>query len=773
MKQYVLLIACFLCHMGIQAQINHTVAFDPDKLIIDNQLQEDGNTYANLSYEDCSANDSVGTPSLPYRILRFIVPNEPVSFSIDINASGSIPIDLSAPLLPIQAPIPTSLNSARSEFIPSSFVTSGAYPEKIAQLIDEGYLDGDKRILTVKVTPVQYVASSNQLLFHSSVGFTINYNYNNVSSRSVARRISPIASPPRESAELARMLDFVENKSDINTLVTSYPQLRAISTMNLPAYEYVVVTSEYLAPYFKRLIEWKRQKGLNAGIVTMQQILNDASIIKDEVSNLSDDAGKLRQYLKLAYNNGTKYVLLGGNDTVVPIRYGSGKNDNWDYLEPGNSKIPTDLYFSDLNGNWNVDGDKYLGEESGDKVDYYPELFVGRLLCKTGNEVENYIYKLLKYEQNPGNGDFGYLKKAFYTQADDMQQNDQARIIAKELIEIFPDSVIFQEKGGYDTTKLPTFPTGKNVIDEMNKKYGFYSWFNHGGVAAIVVASKGCLKDTYYVINSTEGCWQTASETGNTFMDLTNKAHPSIAYTIACVTMPFDKYPFRGSVNYQYNMGEAFTVGGKFGGPAYLGNTRDGWVYSSKILFDKFIDRIKIGEFKLGISEAKSKSLNTSMKHWLSLAHNLIGCPEFEIWTDIPSAFVNNLTTQSGTTLNINTNVDNTNIALKGLFSSNRITFQTGKVCTFTNVPKNYVLTFYKHNYLPYIAPIYLQNEQVNGEFYISGSKVFVGNHVDENKSTGDFVLKSGSKLTLDVKEIRLDAGTTIELGAELNINIK
>ena len=84
-----------------------------------------------------------------------------------------------------------------------------------------------------------------------------------------------------------------------------------------------------------------------------------------------------------------------------------------------------------------------------------------------------------------------------------------------------------------------------------------------------------------------------------------------------------------------------------------------------------------------------------------------------------------------------------------------------------------YVLTLYKHDYIPYVAPIYLQNESVTGTHYIKGSQITTGNSVDPTKATGDFVVKSGSDIVLEVSEgITLDAGTEIELGANFEIKI-
>ena len=137
------------------------------------------------------------------------------------------------------------------------------------------------------------------------------------------------------------------------------------------------------------------------------------------VSNIDDDAGKLRAYLKYAYDSGSlRYALLAGDYTVLPIRYGCGDhNYSSTKIVSNNCKIPTDIYFSDFNGNWNKDGDDHYGESTHDKVDFYPEIFVGRLLCTSRQEIANYTEKLIRYERNPGNGDYSYLQRPFIVKA--------------------------------------------------------------------------------------------------------------------------------------------------------------------------------------------------------------------------------------------------------------------------------------------------------------------------------------------------------------------
>lgn len=770
--KYILIIFLGVIHVNICAQITHSVVFDFDKLKMKDRLLEDGNVYIELEYEDFQANNNVGEPSLPYKYLQFIVPNEPNEFSITINDSVIEVINLSAPLIPVQQPMSTSIKYFNQSFPNNLLInqTTELYPEDVVSIVNEGYFDGNKRILTIRVTPVQYKAFKNQLYFYSSINFTINYK--NEQTKENVVKISPIYSVNNSNnTEVMEQLNFVENKSDVNRLITA-SQTRFVNTdveLNLPVYEYVVITSEILSPYFKRLIDWKRQKGLNAGIVTMQDILSDVSIVKDEVSNLSDDAGKLRQYLRLAYQNGTKYVLLGGGKSIVPIRYGTS----------GTTSIPTDLYFSDFNGNWNKDGDSYLGEIG--EVDYYPEVYVGRILCKSAQEVDNYVDKLLLYEQNPGKGDYEYLRKAFYTQADQMQQARQANIISSDLSDIFSNNTILEELPGYEDEN-PTFPTGKDVIDAMNEThYGLLSWFNHGSPCGLSPITRGIsLYEPLYrnfIGIEGENCSRVKDEVGNGLSNLNNFNYPTIVYTISCSVVPYDTL-IENNIIYdvRYNIGEAMTVAGKFGCAAFLGNTRLGWITTSFDLEREFFNKMKLNSWKIGKSEALSKT-NTGggyYGHWVALGHNLIGCPEFEMWTNIPSHFANTSVSKSGDNLIVNSMVDDTNIALRGLFGSNYTSLHTGKVCSFTNVPKNYMITFYKHDYLPYVAPIYLQNESVMGKHYLRGGIIKMGNHVDSAKATGDFIIKSDADIVLDVtNEVMLDAGTTIELGATFEINIK
>jgi len=187
----------------------------------------------------------------------------------------------------------------------------------------------------------------------------------------------------------------------------------------------------------------------------------------DLVSGIYDEAGKIREFLKDMYTNYClEYVLLGGDNTVLPIRYGFGDiNDQDPQRDNFSEYIPTDLYYAEYNGDWNVDADTLFGEPfnlldtlDDDDPEYESEVYVGRILCRSSEEVSNWTTKLKKYEINPGNGNGSYLTKSFMIQSDYMQRDDHAHFVASHLGD-FNDTVIWEEIPSYDSPGIPSFPT--------------------------------------------------------------------------------------------------------------------------------------------------------------------------------------------------------------------------------------------------------------------------------------------------------------------------
>ena len=488
--------------------------------------------------------------------------------------------------------------------------------------------------------------------------------------------------------------------------ISAQEKLPGKSPNNSKSYEYLVVTSPGLIGAFDEFIKWKRRKGLNIGIISTEDIAFYSGYDLD----IHDQPGALRSTLFKFYKRGLKYVLLAGDHKTVPIRYGTGTNNKWG--EGDIYKIPSDLYFSDFDGNWDTDDDKYFGEPN-DSIDAGPEIFVGRLLCSSEEEVKSWSAKVIQYEKDPGRGDNSYLTKAFFTQADQMQRDDQARKIAALFKPVYKETTIFEEPEP-NSRYVPSFPRGSDVINELNQNnYGLISWFNHGKPTAVAMSTYGenlpcdsfpgpggAKRKLTSLDHYDGGC--DIDEAGNGLDNMQNYSHPSVVYTIACETIPFDDYKHEN----QKNIGEAFTELPDIGGPIYLGNTRYGYVKSSFELYKKFIEQIlDSGRVNFGQAEAYSKrNLNN---HFLNLSHNLLGCPETVLWTDVPSNFTQVVVKREGKNVTVDIlDVENCRICLmsKGDKGKSFWEMTNGRSKhTFYNVPSSFYVTVTKHNYLPYL----------------------------------------------------------------------
>ena len=452
----------------------------------------------------------------------------------------------------------------------------------------------------------------------------------------------------------------------------------------------------------------------------------------DLISGIYDDAGELRQYLSDAYYQGTVWVLLGGDYSVVPIRYGCGTNNTWGDPTWREYEIPADNYFADFTGDWNVDGNEFYGQPYRDNPDYNPEIFVGRLLCASATDIANWTTKILIYEQNPGKGDISYLMRSFMMQSDQLQKGDEAGDVADHLPSSFSHT-IWEEYPSY-YAPMPTFPSGSEVINEMNlTRYGLWSWFAHGAPISICTKTNYVNTTPRNTVNTVDHINNGVEEFGDALDCLTNENYPSIVYTVGCDNTPFDIYNPMGWWPGR-NLGEGFTVITKAGGPALLGNTRYGYVSGSSSLYQKFADLLTLGTndpesgksyLHIGVAELVSKQNYTN--HYLNYSHNLIGCPETKIWTETPLQFSNVSITDGGSYITVNAGESGCDISVISL--DNGLTyFQTASDVSsysFNTSVRPLYLTITKSNVLPYIA---ITGGTISSDEIFTGKLNIIGN---------------------------------------------
>ncbi len=155
---------------------------------------------------------------------------------------------------------------------------------------------------------------------------------------------------------------------------------------------YLILTNAAMQPAFERLAHWRRQTGTPVRIVLVDEI---------ERAGTRDLAEAVRRRIQSAVaNEGTRIVLLGGDANVIPGRtiYVHTTLPLGAYAYETGDNAPSELYFSDLDGTWDGDGDGRYGEFADD-LDMRPDVAVGRVPAASLSEADAYVDKVLAYEQ--------------------------------------------------------------------------------------------------------------------------------------------------------------------------------------------------------------------------------------------------------------------------------------------------------------------------------------------------------------------------------------
>ena len=754
---------------AMSEHITYTASYDLTQQIGTDTLG--GITYTTLQYGELFNSGAPGAPSLPVDYIRFSVPYNATNFRVTTTQSNMVTYYINHMMYPCQ---PLRMMSDTTPVIirlpDNAIYNSGQfYPTQQAWVVNEGFLAGENHIVTVAVMPFTYQHTSTQEKLRKYKKITVNLSYELSNRPFMSPILSYNSNSRNEGFKLTQSMVvnptnvtfFAPNSAPTDTLFKPYNAPTIIAGMT--AYPYLIITVPEFVHSLRRLVALKKQKGYNVKLVTVDEIMNDpyaqyGDIVKTNgvpTVTYTDNAGIIREYLKLArWYNQTKYLLLAG--TNVPYRVQSVT------IPLGHYDVPTDLYYSDLNSNW---------FNSNDSIDTYPEIFVGRLLAKKDTQITDYTDKLFRYELNPGKGNLSYLKRALYLEFHGVF--NYSRVIGEQMNQICPDSVIMRE------LKYHHYPKGCDVVDTINtKQFGFMCAFNHGSPSNIVTYGLDYWGNGYsghmYRLWAIDTCKVSSSqyqdhETGNGLNKLMNKDYPSIFYSTSCRTMPYDiSSPTYN--NLPMNFGESFTTGKDYGGPAYLGNTRDGIINFAEKLAGNFGKHLIYSKTKIGLAEALSKieHYNVLSDLYIALTHNLLGDPTLEMWKNTPQLYSNVSISRSNNSISISgIDADSTIVA----FYSNDGSIGTDTVSsanfTINAVSPNSSIMLYKNNHIPYIAPLELQNVTLSNSQYVIASEVTAGKSVNTNRTNGNVIVPDDVEYEIEASgKVILEDGFQVEKGA-------
>ena len=757
MKRYIItgiLLLSWICGFA-QTTRTYTITFEKSNFSITHS--EYGDEITSDEYDIILKEDTL-SPAIPYVYINILLPDGEELSDFAYSAESS---EATSQITLRSVPSLVETSSSSVNTTTSIRYPIQNYPASV-ELEEVSIMDG-YHIACFIVSPVSYDATEQKINWIEKV---------NLSITTLPMVSSTDDTGYTHTGNMNKCLQqILHNPEELGNVPLS---LATEEVSEDESIDYVIITSELLKESFQPLANWKKTKGVRTEIVTTNYIYTNYTGNSNQL--------KIKKFLNDYYQNRhLKYVLLGGDDNIIPTQgcYGQVNTSNGtrtDYT------IPTDLFYScfEKTFNWDADGDGIVGEPSDD-MDLSPEIYHARIPVNDTIGVNVFVDRIINYEKVTTDTNH-YLNllltgvKLFRSksngQSDTEIKNDymydnyiRNYWESGNVTRFYDTATDFQNGAGYAVSAT-------NLQEQLKSGFHFVNMETHGGQTLWSMESG----ISYYTSKATS---------------LENE-YPMIITTSACITNAFD-----ASSNNSYKtdpcLSEAFVRNPNSGILAYLGSSRYGWGYADTIasslgpslklnaLFYRELFNGTTNHYAEVVAIAKKLfGYNGMVYRWLQYSVNPIGDPEMPIFTNNPET-INDMTySWNESTLQIDAGISGCTITLSGHETDSMEYFQTNKetqFASFSNLRNgNYTLCITKPHYKPYLAEViigteFIQNKSITSNVLYLVNNLHIGRNVTSSVSAGDVVIQSGSSVTIEATgEVTLDKGVSCEKGAILHI---
>ncbi len=312
-----------------------------------------------------------------------------------------------------------------------------------------------------------------------------------------------------------------------------------------------------------------------------------------------DGAEKIRNYLIDGYeNHGLIYALIVGD-------YGETTRISMLNVSGNTLASVTDLYYSDLDGTWDLDGDRRYGENS-DGIDYYSDIYVGRFSTDVSSRLQTMIDRTIDYETAPTPGSWqttvllpaaGLWPQYGYWGSFVCDSIDK-RIPASWLV-----YKLYENSSGHPNNQIAYLNSGVSWCEPTGHGYesGVF-WYNYAPTDIISNANYTQLTNIDKLpVMSSIACL--AGKISN----------------IACIAERLMFWPTGGAVAVMFNSDNGW------GTPPYMGPSEHLEVHMA----DQFwvYDQMEIGPMHSFAKDAFRAAGGMTFQNWVLQEHNLLGDP--------------------------------------------------------------------------------------------------------------------------------------------------
>lgn len=385
---------------------------DPQFTVDSVQLQVDTETdeHAKFLCRDIQWLNRAGEPRIPWRVLTVLLPPDVdlSTISVTMQQSDFKPVNGKCEVQPMP-PMATWKNGNQIVIWPKGkriidgqdadiYERDAFWPKAKPKLLNTGQLR-KWQLVRLAVPLARYNPVSGELLKLISTDVAVTFDRTSRAKAMAAYDGRPDKVGKERLQKLA--LNFEQAVGDYDAIIGDIYPVDAKAIWDEPNIGYTIITTSAIEANSTRL----------ADFVTHKQSLGyDVQVITegDFGGGTGDTAAEnIRSWLQGHYlSDNVGYVLLIGNPDPnigdVPMKMLWPRQE-----EEFDRESPSDYYYADLTGNWDLDADGYYGEWEDDfgvgGVDRFWEVLVGRIpYYGSMSELDAILEKTIYYETQIG-----------------------------------------------------------------------------------------------------------------------------------------------------------------------------------------------------------------------------------------------------------------------------------------------------------------------------------------------------------------------------------
>jgi len=370
-------------------------------------VSKDADGYARFSFSDERIQfiSKTGEPAIPYLVIKALLPPGADLSTVDVQieraAVTSDAVQSGATWEVKPTPPPSTWDGTKvitldEEPAENPYSVSIRFPYEIVGTIGSGTIwdkgVGEWQIIDIPVALFHYNPVTKGLFTLNSTQAVITFEHN------PAKRSESIPAVSSPSQIEQRLKQLVVNFDEI---APEYRTLRKARSVSNEKTGYVIITTRSIVNSSNQLdnfVSHKQTRGFNVHVMT-----------EDIWGGGTGDraAENIRKWLKDNYVKlNIEYVLLIGNPNPstgdVPMKMLYPRNNATRETQYKDS--PSDYYYADLTGNWDLDGDGKYGEGDDDfgagGIDRNYEVVVGRIpYYGNMNDLDSILSKNISYQK--------------------------------------------------------------------------------------------------------------------------------------------------------------------------------------------------------------------------------------------------------------------------------------------------------------------------------------------------------------------------------------